>query len=268
MSRPPAPHRPALRYYGSGWTRAAWTVAHFPPHNVYCEPCFGAGAVLYHKPPCKLEIVNDLDGRVMAFFDVLRNRPEELIARLELTPWHEAEYLRALNSADDPLEDARRFFVSCWQSVKGGPAAGPSDFRWQKTLTRRNPAPADVRALGHLHAWAGRLRQVQFLHKDALDVIGRMQGTGALIYFDPPYLPATRRNRRGYRHEPAPDWHAAAADLLRQHDGPVIVAGYPSAEYAAWYEAHGWQRVQRLQPTNSGGLGLECLWLGPGVKQG
>lgn len=237
-----------------------------PAHAVYCEPCFGSGSVILHKSAAKLEVCNDLDGRVINFFDVLRARPHDLIELINLTPWHEGEYRRALAVAnDDPLEDARRFFLTCWASVRGGPAAAAGDFRWQKKNTRRSAAVRDVADLGHLLAAAERLKNVQFLQRDALDVIGRMRGTGALIYFDPPYLASTRVNRRGYRHEPAAAWHVDAADLLRAHDGPVIVAGYRSDLYAGLYEAHGWRRVERPQRTNSGGSAVECLWLSPAV---
>ena len=263
----PAIRRPPLRFYGSGWQRARWTIGNFPAHVVYCEPCFGGGAVLLQKPAAKLEVANDSDGRVVNFFEVLRTRPDELIGAINLTPWHEGDYRRALAVAADPLEDARRFFLTCWASVRGGPAARPGDFRWQKKNTRRSAAVRDVADLSHLLQAADRLKRVQFLQRDALDVIGRMRGTGALIYFDPPYLASTRRERRGYRHEPAAAWHVEAADLLRAHEGPAIVAGYRSALYAEGYEAHGWQRVERRQGTNSGGSAVECLWLSPALVE-
>ena len=258
------PKRPLLRYFGGGWNRAGWTVAHFPPHRVYCEPCFGSGAVLLHKEPCKLEIANDIDGRVMNFFQVLRTRPRDLVQQIELTPWHEGEYRQCLEVADDPLEEARRFFFSCWASVKGGPDAGRGDFRWQKKLTRRSAAVSDIAHLDHLNAAAFRLANVQFLNRDSLTLLDKMRGTGALIYFDPPYLQETRtRKSNGYRHEVTAEWHGDAAALLRQHDGPVVVSGYESGLYAAAYEGHGWQRVSREYPTNSGGRAVECLWLNP-----
>ena len=259
--------RPPLKLYGSGWKRAGWTIGYFPAHVVYCEPCFGGGAVLLQKPAAKLEVANDIDGRVINFFEVLRTRPHDLIEAINLTPWHEGEYRRALAVADDPLEDARRFHTTCWQSVRGGPAARSSDFRWQAKNTRRSAAVHDVADLNHLLQIAELLKNVQFLQRDALNVIGRMRGTGALIYFDPPYLASTRRNRRGYRHEPAAAWHVEAAALLRAHEGPAIVAGYRSALYAECYEAHGWQRVERRQGTNSGGSAVECLWLSPALVE-
>lgn len=262
--------RPALRYFGGAWLRAAWIAAFFPPaggpgHRGYLEPCAGAASVLFHKPPCKVETLNDLDGRVVNFFRVLRDRPAELIEAIELTPWGEDEYHRALRPCRRPLEDARRFFLICWASVRGGPNPGPGDFRWQKALTRRSAATQDVARLDQLHEAAARLRRTQIMNRDALDLIGDVihaDKTGDyLIYFDPPYLHGTRTNRRGYRHEVDDDWHVAAAGLLRRARGPVVVSGYPSPLYAELYEAHGWRRYERPFVTNSGGKRMEAVWV-------
>ena len=40
--------RPALRFFGNGWTRAGWTAEFLrrARREVYCEPCFGAGSVV------------------------------------------------------------------------------------------------------------------------------------------------------------------------------------------------------------------------------
>lgn len=257
------PRRPVLRYYGSGWARSPWTISHFPDHAVYCEPFLGAASILLRKPRAKLEIANDLDNRVLTFFHVLRERPDELLAAIRLTPWHEAEYTAALEPAADKLEEARRFFVLSWMSVRGGPNPGPRDFRWQKKNTRRSAAVKDIADLGHLLAAADRLRNVQFLHRDGLDVIAKMRGTGALIYADPPYLAAVRARPNGYRHEPGDEWHERLAALLWEHDGPALVAGYPSPLYRELYELREWRRVERPQATNSGGRRTEALWINP-----
>ena len=209
-------------------------------------------------------------GDVVNFFRVLRDRTPDLLQALAYTPWAEDEYRLCLEPSDDPLEEARRFFLACWASVRGGPCPGPGDFRWQKRLTRRSAAADDVIRLDHLSAVARRLKHVQILNRDALrllDVVLEADETGdCLIYFDPPYVHATRANRRGYRHEVDDAWHAAAAELLRRARGPVVVSGYPSPLYAGLYEAHGWARHERAFGTNSGGRRVEAVWVkGQGV---
>jgi len=130
--------RPAIRYYGGAWQRAKWTLSFFPPHRSYLEPCFGVGSILFNKPAVKLESINDIGGRMVTFFQVVRANPDDLIHRIRLTPWAEAEFKICLRPSKDKLEDARRFFFSCWASIKGEPNPSPADFRWQKKLTWRS----------------------------------------------------------------------------------------------------------------------------------
>ncbi len=126
------PARPALKYYGGKWKIASWIISFFPDHSNYVEPCGGATSVLLQKPVSPLETYNDLDCRVVNFFTVLREKPEELVALIRLTPWSRVELENSRIMAVDPLEDARRFFVSCWQSVS---IAGKS---WRSALLRKS----------------------------------------------------------------------------------------------------------------------------------
>lgn len=66
--------RPALRYFGSKSKLAPWIISHFPRHMSYCEPFGGGANVLLQKPRVPVETYNDLDGRVVNFFRVLRAR--------------------------------------------------------------------------------------------------------------------------------------------------------------------------------------------------
>jgi DNA adenine methylase len=87
----PRPTRAALRYYGGKARLAPWIVAHLPPHVCYVEPFGGAASVLLRKPPAPYEVYNDLDGEVVGFFRVLRERPDDLLHAIALTPFARAE---------------------------------------------------------------------------------------------------------------------------------------------------------------------------------
>lgn len=261
---PDAPARPALRYYGGGWTRAPWIISHIPQHDNYLEPCFGAGSILLRKPPAMLETVNDLDGRVINFFRVLRQIPDELLLQINLTPWAEDEMRACVPVSTDPLEDARRFFMLCWATVYGGPTGQYFSFRYQKSVDNRYLAPpGDAIGRDDLLQTAARLKNVQILNRDALELIEKFYRQDCVIYFDPPYLAETRRRKQGYNHEPSPAWHRLAAMMLRSAKGPVLVSGYRSPLYERLYENYGWVRVERKQSTNGKTKATECLWLSP-----
>jgi DNA adenine methylase len=260
-----APKRPALRYYGGKWRLAPWIISHFPPHKNYVEPCGGAASVLLQKPRSPLETYNDLDGNVVNFFRVLRDRPDELIRKIKLTPWARDEYNLSLTLTDDETERARRFFCAAYMSFNGATFYDGNTYGWRHTTDVRGREPASYDLVNNaLDSVAQRLIGVQIENRDYADVVRRLDNDAALIYFDPPYVFETRNKTFWYGHDWANDeTHAAAADLLRTCAGYVVVSGYVCPLYADLYERHGWQRVDTVAQTNSGGNRVESLWLSP-----
>ena len=85
-----------LRYPGAKWSLAEQIVSHFGDHFHYVEPYFGSGAVFFKKTPSPHEVINDLNGRVVNFWKVLRDQTEDLCWGLETTPWSRGEYDESL----------------------------------------------------------------------------------------------------------------------------------------------------------------------------
>jgi DNA adenine methylase len=253
-----APRRPALRYYGGKWNLAPWIISRFPEHKTYVEPCGGAASVLLQKPRSPQETYNDLDGNVVNFFRVLRDRPDELIRKIKLTPWARAEYELSLTIDGDDVERARRFFVVSWMSIGQSLTCTPGQFR---SCAQYYAIPMELQS-DALDVVADRFRGVQIESMPYAYVIGRYDNADALIYFDPPYVTSTRTNGNVYLHEWTDSDHATAADLLRTCAGYVVVSGYACPLYADLYERHGWQRAD-IDATTNGGKRVESLWLSP-----
>ena len=257
-----APKRPALRYYGGKFKLAPWIISHFPKHLNYVEPCCGACSVLLQKPRSPLETVNDLDGNVVNFFRVLRDQPDELIRKIKLTPWARAEYELSLQSCDDAVEKARRFFTQCWMGLNASTvvSAATAGFRvWRENDTREKLLFFD-----DIETIANRLLGVQIESRNALEIINKCANKDSLIYFDPPYVEETRTKNDWYGIDwNGDDLHTESADLLRTCAGYVVVSGYACPLYTELYEAHGWHRVDKEAQTNSGGKRVESLWLSP-----
>lgn len=160
--------RPKITYlqYGGKTTLAKWITSHFPPHRVYVEPCCGSCSVLFAKEPSFVEIVNDLDGRIINMFNQIRSRPEELAALLWATPYSKANW-RDVPVEPDTLEDARllmaqgsQFYcgngnTSTWAIDKSPRPHKPKSEVWADWFLRVLPA-------------AARLRSVQVLNEDAI----------------------------------------------------------------------------------------------------
>ena len=269
-----APRRPALRFYGGKWSVAPWILSHLPHTASFCVPFAGGLSVLLRKPPSKLETVNDLDGRTINFFRVLRECPDDLVRAIRLTPWAEDEFRLSREIADDPREDARRFFVHCWTSMQGGPT-NRTGFRIQRTSAARGTTPPqDIINIDHLYVVAERLKRVQILSRDARDVIELFRRKpDCLIYCDPPYLRETRASKTGYVHDSDPQLHTDIAALLCAEDTECLAAisGYASGLYTELYEARGWLRHDRTARVNGdrrvgGNTRVESLWVSPRME--
>lgn len=257
--------RHVLRYHGSKRRIGPWIIAHFPPHTCYVEPFGGGAGVLLQKEPADFEVYNDLERSVVNFFDVLRNRPDELIRAIELTPYSRVELERAQQPAGDPLEDARRFYVLSYQQHHGGRGRMSSGWRIQRKNNRGKSIVADWNHTDHLHVAARRLKRVQIECDDALNVIPRFDGPETLFYVDPPYVWGTRSERwrgKAYLHEMSDDEHRALAAALREIEGMAIVSGYPSDLYDRELFSD-WRRVNKETIDGLSQPQVECLWLSP-----
>jgi DNA adenine methylase len=68
-----------LSYIGGKRPIAKQLIALFPEHTTYVEAFAGRAQVFFHKPPSRVEALNDLDGEVVNFYRVCQNHYEELI---------------------------------------------------------------------------------------------------------------------------------------------------------------------------------------------
>lgn len=268
MVDPLAPSRPALRYLGSKWRLAPWIISNLPPHDLYCEPFGGAAAVLLRKPRSLLEVYNDLDGAVVNFFRMLRERPQELIEQIRLTPYARAEYDLSAELTDDPLERARRFYARSYLSVAGPQTDGNPGWRRQRVFSRgtggeskMRPAPLSFANIEHLWTIAERLRGVQIESAPALDIIEIFDTSATCFYIDPPYVHDTRGQWAvaGYRFEMSDDEHIELATVLHGCAGMVLLSGYRCALYDELYGD--WQRVDKVARVNGPGSATESLYI-------
>lgn len=250
---------PVLKYYGGKFRLARWIISHFPKHESYVEPFGGGGSVLFQKEPSRLETYNDLDGDVCNFFRVLRDRPDELVRSIRLTPWSRDEFETCLTASEEPLERARRLFFRLKMSMHGGTRAIASNFRRHKSRT----SPVAGIKPQVIYEAAKRLSCVQIENREACRLIGDMDSESTLFYVDPPYVAATRTDKNRYTHELEDDGHSRLADALERVKGFVVLSGYACELYRILFEDRGWQRIDTVTMANGGVKRKESLWLSP-----
>lgn len=262
---------PPIPYYGSKMRMAPVIASLFPPHDHYVEVFAGSLAVLLAKRRSDAETINDLDGRLMRFWRVLRDRPNDLAWVCSLTPHSRAEQLIAhqevmcLCERDGcdvcDLENARRV----WSALTQTRAGKMTESGWRYRVAIRGVTPIaqnmDTYTARLLPA-AARLRHVSLECLPALDIITRYgRDPNVLLYCDPPYLRETRAGL-AYRIEMSTvEEHTELALALRDLPATVVVSGYRSEIYDGLYA--GWYVEELPTTTNQGGVRkatCEVLW--------
>lgn len=260
--------KPPFAYYGGKTTLAERVVALLPDHRHYVEPFAGSLAVLLAKRPALMETVNDLDGHLMTFWRVLRDRPEDLMRVCALTPHSREEHQMAYDfDVTDELERARRVWVCLTQGR--GNTLRRTGWRHFQDPGRRGPTSMSDYLSSYVermrHA-AGRLAGVSLEARDALDVIADYgKHAEVLIYADPPYLGTTRSSRQ-YLVEMSHDAeHRDLAKALSECSATVVLSGYHSPLYDELYA--GWHVTEFDTYTGQGNHGeqrndrrVEVLW--------
>ncbi|AGM31759.1 D12 class N6 adenine-specific DNA methyltransferase (plasmid) [Mycobacteroides abscessus subsp. bolletii 50594] len=255
--------RPPFAYFGGKQKIAATIAAMLPEHTHYVEPYAGGLSVLLAKKPSRLETVNDLDGDIVHFWRMLRDRPTELARACALTPHSRAERKEAMNRPHDmdDLERARRIWVCLAEGRTG--TLRPTGWRFDSADFAHTSMPRRLDGyVRRMEAVATRLRPVSLECRPGLDVITAYgKGRRTLMYVDPPYIGDVRE--RNYRNEMlSADEHRALADALHACAATVVLSGYASTLYDDDLYAD-WYRVQLSTATSQGGVykgRTEVLW--------
>jgi DNA adenine methylase len=250
-------------YFGSKQRIAPWIVSLLPAHDHYVEPFAGGLSVLLAKQPAAMETVNDLDGELMTFWRVLRDRPTELLRACMLTPHGRAELAATWDPTEDDLELARRI----WCRLAQGRSGTLRNTGWRHYI---DPAGSGTSMPGYLEAYANRLASAaERLHSvslealPALEVIARYGARpNVLLYVDPPYLGTTRGWGNNYRVEMKSEAeHRELAAALADCKAPVVLSGYDSPLYLELFG--GWHRYEQQSMTGNAKTDkgrTEVLW--------
>lgn len=77
------PSKPILRWQGSKTRLLKQIMPLIKPHVCYCEPFFGGGAVLFAKQPADVEVINDINGNLVALYRNLQFHLPALLGELD-----------------------------------------------------------------------------------------------------------------------------------------------------------------------------------------
>lgn len=228
-------------------------MAILPPHRTYVEPFAGGATIFWNKRPSEVEVLNDLNGEVANFYQMLKSNPERLSRMIDATPHSRSAYeaARAVYKHPDffgPLRRAWAFWILCEQSFASKTAHGwgcgietsaASEYESQKS-----------KFVARASAYAERLSNTQIEKIDALRCILKYDTPNTFFYIDPPYVGT---NCGDYSHYRASNYEALI-QLISKMRGLFLLSSFENEAALEAAEKHGW-KVKKVERSLSAGTG-------------
>lgn len=248
-----------LKYPGAKNRIAKRICEYIPEHNVYLEPYAGSLAVFFNKRASKIETLNDLDGDIVNYFRVIRDKLEEFKRAIEMTPFAREEYANAYiySNSDSDIERARKFAVKCWMGFGCGNLYR-NGFKSGQQSNSPNPASAWDALPITLAEASKRLKNAQIENLPALELLSRYDTEDVFVYLDPPYLPDTRKKYL-YKYEMNKGEHIELLEVIKNHPGKILISGYDNDLYNQMLPE--WNKASINTLVEGGVHRKETLWM-------
>lgn len=262
----------AFNYFGGKFHMIREIYKYIPVHHHFVDAFCGSMVVTLNKPMSMVETANDINGDVVNFFKVLRDKAEDLAALLYLTPVARQEYDDCWDMTGcSDVERARRFYVRVRQSVIG--LGIQHKYKgWHLTVmeTRRHCAERVSKwitgAEGMLEV-IDRLKFIQIENKDFRQIIPLLDDKGTFFYCDPPYLPESRVSFNDYKYDFKKTDHIELSEILHQIKGKAMISAYQCKTMDQLY--HDWKMVVLGgYHTMTGKKGRECIYMNYDITHG
>jgi len=223
-----------------------------PEHRIYCEPFCGGAAVFFAKEPSRVEVINDANGELVNFYEVLRRDFSALEREIQISLHSRRQHHRASVIHENPeMFDRVKRAWAVWMLANGSYGCKLNGtFGYDRTGSVSKKL-ANKRA-GFGADYAIHLQRVQIECCDALRIIGSRDTPESFFYLDPPYVGTDQGHYDGYTQE---DFDALLG-RLEGIRGKFLLSSFRNASLAEFTRRNGWHTVEvRLGSAMTNGQG-------------
>jgi DNA adenine methylase len=259
-------HHNLISYFGGKHPHLSWLLPLFPKGHYHFVDIMCGSANVALNVDYPLVTINDINDEVINLFQVLREEYDEFMRLIYFTPFSRSELIKIVEEETDGLsnvERARRYFT---RSQLGYGANGSQNkhkgcgFEYaiqNKSFYRVFNWNAK---LGRLPEIVDKLRHMQIENRDSLLLFDKVNQSGTIVYFDPPYVLSTRKSKKRYAHEVEDDFHERLRDKVKGAKCMVAISGYESPLYDELFDGMNKHVAPPSRQNNGNNLRKECLW--------
>ena len=229
-----------LTYYGGKQQLSATILKLIPKHKIYVEPFIGGAAVYFAKEPSESEIINDTNGELINFYEILKRDFSALRQEVEISLHsrklhHQAEVVYANPDMFSKTKRAWAVWVLA-NSSYGAKLDGSFGFDRKGSISKRLNHKRDSFDVDY----AIRLQNTTIECCDALRIIRTYNTENTFFYCDPPYAGSDQGHYDGYTQE---DFERLL-DMLSKVEGKFLLSSYRNTSLTEYINKHKWESVE------------------------
>jgi DNA adenine methylase len=232
--------RTPLSYYGGKQQLATRILGMIPEHRIYCEPFCGGAAIFFAKEPSKVEVINDTNGEIINFYEVLKRDFPALEQEIKMSLLSRKQHRQAWVIYENPDMFGRvkrawavwmlaNFSYGC---MLNGGFGYDRVGKYGKKMSNKLAAFTEDFTI--------RLRRTQIECRDALWIIQSRDTPDSFFYCDPPYVGADQGHYDGYMQE---DFDALLK-LLESIKGKFLLSSYRNKSLKEFAERNSWYKLE------------------------
>ncbi len=195
------PKRTPISYYGGKQRMLSNILPMIPQHKIYCEPYFGGGAVFFAKPSSKIEVINDTNGNVVNFYQVMQNDFHALNELISVSLYSEQMHTYALKiyrakRGYSKVQRAWAFWFVLNFSYANKAGGG---WKFDNGTDGSHIGVTFARKQFEFKQYADCLQKVQISKRNAVKVVQDRDAYDTFNLLDPPYVDSDQGHYKGFK---------------------------------------------------------------------
>ena len=179
------PLKSPLGYLGGKSRLAKRIVEKIPLHTTYVEPFCGGAWVYFTKKPSRVEILNDRDGELVSFWNVIRHHLPEFLRCLDFSLVSREQFKKESQQDPELLTDVQRA-VRYYRLQRMGYGGKTVNRSFGTSIARPNSLNLHT-VEDKLKETHKRLARTTIENLDACECIKKYDSADTFFYIDPPY---------------------------------------------------------------------------------